>query len=316
MINLFHINQYQVDTSLFDHSLHGSIVQEVEEKFANYVGAKYACSLSSATNAIFLTFLNKNVTVKVPSMIPPVVLNAVINGGNKISFTDDVTWVGSSYTLHEFESEGYRVIDSAQKVSKNQFKNEASPNDLMIFSFYPTKPVGSLDGGIIVSDDYEKIKWFKEAALNGMSYSKNNWDREIKFPGWKMYMNTFQCFIANQNLEKLESKNKRLSEVRDRYNLEFSLNNISGHLYRLRVSNRNSFVEAMRSNGIACGIHYAAAHLHPVYQKYCVSNTALPKSELEHNLTVSIPYHEELTDYEIETIIKSVRKHGDILEER
>ena len=34
----------------------------------------------------------------------------------------------------------------------------------MIFSFYPTKPLGGSDGGMIVTDDYEKYKWFKEAV--------------------------------------------------------------------------------------------------------------------------------------------------------
>ena len=80
------INNYVVDTSKFGHSLHGSVVQELEEAIADYVGAKYACSVSSATSAIFLAFLNKSLTVSVPSMIPPVVLNALINSGNQIKF--------------------------------------------------------------------------------------------------------------------------------------------------------------------------------------------------------------------------------------
>ena len=216
MVNLFHIPNYRVDTSTFSHYLHGDTVTQFESKFCEYVGAKYACTVSSATNAIFLTMLNKQQIVNIPSMIPPVVANAIITAGNYINFTDNVDWVGDSYVLHKFDD--YKIIDSAQKVDKNQFQKEANDEDLMIFSFYPTKPVGSSDGGIIVSNDYDKIKWFKEASMNGMAYAHNNWDRTIKFPGYKMYMNSIQCYIANQNLDKLDNKKENLSYVREQYN--------------------------------------------------------------------------------------------------
>ena len=78
------------------------VVIELENKFAQYVGAKYACSVNSATNAIFLSMLNKNTIVSIPSMIPPVVANAIITSGNRVEFTDDVKWVGDSYILQSF----------------------------------------------------------------------------------------------------------------------------------------------------------------------------------------------------------------------
>ena len=205
MINLFNIPNYTIDTSKFTHYLHGDITKTFEDNFCSYVGAKYACTFSSATNAIFLAMLGKQEIINIPSMIPPVVANALITAGNKINFIDNTKWVGDSYVLHRFND--YKIIDSAQKVDKNQYQKEANDEDLMIFSFYPTKPVGGSDGGIIVSNDYNKIKWFKEATMNGMSYAHNNWDRTIKFPGYKMYMNSIQCYIANQNLNKLDAKN-------------------------------------------------------------------------------------------------------------
>ena len=213
MIQLFNINNHIIDTSKYSNLLHDKIVTEFEETIAEYVGAKYAVTFNSATSAIFLLLSRyKDITIKVPSMIPPVVLNAIITSGNRYEFYDDVDWVGDSYLLHDFGD--YKVIDSAQKLEKNQFKNECNPNDLMIFSFYPTKPVGSSDGGMIVSDDYDKIIMLKEMALNGMSYSDNNWDRKIKFAGYKMYMNSIQCDIALNNFKLYEDKLNKLSEIK------------------------------------------------------------------------------------------------------
>lgn len=303
MIGLFHIENYSINTADFKHILHDPIVTELEEKFAEYVGAKYACSICSATNAIFLMLLNKNVTVDIPSVIPPVVLNSILNSGNKINFIDDVSWIGDSYVLHQFED--YKVIDSAQKVDRDQFKKEANPEDLMFFSFYPTKPVGGIDGGMIVSDDYDKIAYFKEAVLNGMSYANNNWERKIKFPGWKMYLNSFQATVVSENLKKLPAKVKRLEEIREAYNEALGYENTSSHLYRIVTRDNKAKMEELKKKGIVTGIHYEASHLNPVYNGDI--KFACPLSEAVAATTLSIPFNEKLTDKEIKHIIECVK---------
>lgn len=306
MIKLFNPNNYIIDTSKFSNLLHDKVVDDFENKFANYVGAKYACSINSATNAIFLLFLNKGITVDVPSMIPPVVLNALITSGNKINFIDDTDWVGGSYVLHEFDD--YKVIDSAQRVDKNQFKNEANDNDIMFFSFYPTKPIGSCDGGMIVSNDYKKIQWLKEAVMNGMSYSENNWDRTIKFPGYKMYMNSIQAYIANENFYLLESNKSKLKYIRDYYNNNLKLNNISDHLYRINVDNNSSFIKYMFDNKIMCGIHYSSQHNNIVYTK---EKFDCKNSEIMSTKTVSIPFNPTLSNKDLDQVIKKILEYND-----
>lgn len=305
MIQLFNIPNYTIDTSKFSHYLHGSNVKEFENRFAEYVGAKYAVSVNSATNAIFLMFLNKRVTVNVPSLIPPVVLNALITSGNDINFIDDIDWIGGSYILHEFKD--YKIIDSAQRVDRDQFALEAMDNDLMFFSFYPTKPVGSSDGGIIVSNDLEKIEYLRTLSFNGMSFAENNWERKIAMPGYKFYMNSIQAFIANKNLNRLDDKKMKLSVIRDIYNKEMGYNNTSDHLYRINVANRDSFINKMRSAGIACGIHYEAMHRNAVYTNGNEFNC--PNSDTESVQTVSIPFHENLTAANINYVITSIKKY-------
>lgn len=304
MINLFHINNHTIDTGDYSNLLHDKIVTKFEQTIADYVGAKYAVSFNSATSAIFLALIGKDTTIKVPSMIPPVVLNAIITSGNKYKFTDNVDWVGDSYLLHDFGD--YKIIDSAQKLDKNQFTKECNPNDLMVFSFYPTKPVGTCDGGIIVSDDLGKINALKEMALNGMSYAQNNWDRKIKFPGYKMYMNSIQCDIALRNFDLYESKLENIKRVSEIYNKELGYNNTSNHLYRIDVSDRPRFIEYMTANKISCGIHYEAAHLNEVY---ALSNTDCPMSVEKSKTTVSIPFNEILTDDEIMFIINVIKNY-------
>ena len=305
MIQLFNINNHIIDTSEFSHLLHDGVVIEFEKKIAEYVGAKYACSVNSATNAIFLSLLNKDVTVKLPSMIPPVVANAILTSGNTIDFTDDCNWPGDSYVLHEFTD--YKIVDSAQKLKKNQFKKECNSQDLMIFSFYPTKPLGGSDGGMIVTDDYEKYKWFKEAVLNGTTYSDSSWGRDISFPGYKMYMNSIQARILLNNFKFFHKKMRVLNSLVTTYNSELGYNNTSQHLYRIEVVHNKTFIEKMEKSGIVCGIHYPALHLNSIYnggRKF-----DCPKSKKLDHRTVSLPMNEKLSFYELEYIVDKVKEN-------
>lgn len=302
-IQLFNIPNHIINTNVYSNLLHDNIVIDFETTIKEYVGAKYAVTFNSATSAIFLALLGKEITVKIPSMIPPVVLNAIITSGNKYKFVDNVNWVGGSYILHDFGD--YKIVDSAQRLDRNQFKDECNDNDLMIFSFYPTKPIGTCDGGMIVSNDLNKIIKLKELALNGMSFSENNWERKIMLPGYKMYMNSIQCDIALRNFKNYESKLKQLGEIRSKYNAELDYSNTSNHLYTIDVENRVKFLEHMKYNRIVCGVHYDAAHLNPVYSQ---PNTICPMSEKKSLQTVSIPFHEMLTLGDTDIIINHIKR--------
>ena len=313
MIQLFNINSHNIDTSEFSNLLHDDCVEEFEKKIAQYVGAKYACSVNSATSAIFLimkekrTYVREPVKINIPSMIPPVVANAALTSGffHKLNFVDDVDWMGDSYVLHQFKD--FKVVDSAQKLQKGQFRKECNPEDLMIFSFYPTKPLGGSDGGMIVTDDYEKYKWYKEAVLNGMSYAENNWDRGISFPGYKMYMSSIQARILLNNFKTFDKKMRVLKQLSDTYNKEFGYENTSQHLYRIEVLDNKKFINKMKQLGIVCGIHYPALHLNDVYNKNWKWDC--PKSEALQNRTVSLPMNEKLSFLELEYIIDKVKEN-------
>lgn len=308
MIQLFNINNHIIDTSKFSNLLHDEVVIEFEKKIAEYVGAKFACAVNSATNAIFLIFKMEEFVkprkIKIPSIIPPVVANAIIMSGNEVEFTDNVDWVGGSYILHKFRA--FKVVDSAQKLERNQFRKECKPNDVMIFSHYPTKPLGGLDGGVAVTDDYNKYKWMKEAVLNGTTFSDNNWERGITFPGYKFYMNSVQAEILMRNFQAFDKKMNSLSRLVDIYNSELGYENNSKHLYRIEVVNQQKFIDKMKSAGIVCGIHYPALHKNPIYN---TRQILLPKSVNVANHTVTLPMNEKLSFNDSEYLISKVKEY-------
>jgi UDP-4-amino-4,6-dideoxy-L-N-acetyl-beta-L-altrosamine transaminase len=305
MIQLFNTPKFKTDASKYDHLLHGTIVKEFEERISEYVGAKYAVTFNSASSAIFLIFNSfkaLGLTVSVPSIITPVVPNSLINAGCNVAFNDNIGWVGNEYILHDFGS--FKVIDSAQAIRISQFSKHASDNDLMVFSHYPTKPLCGTDGGTVVSNNKEMIDYLRTMALNGMSYSKNNWERKIEFNGWKMYMNSSQADCCLQSLQNLPYKTDAIALVRQYYNEAFYLKNTSDHLYRVPVKDNVSFIENMHSAGIQCGIHYNALHLTKLFK----TDYTLPYSELHDRIMASIPMHEALTPKEVKYIIDKVNE--------
>tara|TARA_R110002110_G_scaffold4236_1_gene21931 strand:+ start:1139 stop:2053 length:915 start_codon:yes stop_codon:yes gene_type:complete len=304
MIRLFNINDYQINTSELGNILHGEIVEEFEQAFAEYVGAKYACFANSASSLIYLSLKGLNTTVKIPSIAPPVIPNVIVSSGNKMEFYDDIDWVGGIYELHP------GIWDSAQMVDKNQYAKIATGADVMIFSFYPTKPVGGCDGGMIVSDSKYVIDRYKTMVLNGTKPSKNAWDREQVMLGYKMHGNSIQARMAYENLKKLDKKNNTLDQIRLAFNESLGYNNKSRHLYRIRVKDNSKFIEEMKKVGIQCGIHYKAFHKHYLV-KNIVKYRDMPKSDLEEKQTVSIPFHEKLSSNNVEYIIDNIRKFND-----
>ena len=87
MIQLFNIPSHKIDTSKFSHLLHGKVVEEFESRFAEYVGAKYACTANSASSLLYLALKRfNNEIIQVPSTIPIVVPNVIANSSNKIRF--------------------------------------------------------------------------------------------------------------------------------------------------------------------------------------------------------------------------------------
>jgi len=315
MIKLFNIPNYNIDTSKFSNLLHDKIVGELEREFARYVGAKYACAVNSCTSAIFLAlryrwqniYMDPMSSCYLPSLITTRFLNAIIDANVEHEFIDDTTWVGGNFTM--YEDKYFKIIDSAQKVEPDQFKKECNIKDILLFSFYPTKPIGSIGGGMIVTNDREKIEWLKKATYFGESFSKNSWETKTEFVGWQMFMNSIQAYIAMENFKMYSAKILELNYIREIYKDELGdmvVTDNSNHLFRVRVRDNEKFIKQMRKKDIICGLHYKPAHLNKVYNSAIKYN--LPQSIIDGKTVVSIPFHEKLTDKELDLVIKNTLK--------
>tara|TARA_Y100000748_G_C15335616_1_gene425847 strand:- start:504 stop:773 length:270 start_codon:yes stop_codon:yes gene_type:complete len=81
----------------------------------------------------------------------------------------------------------------------------------------------------------------------------------------------------------------------------------SYHLYWIRIKNRNVFRKILARENIETGIHYPPVHNFSLYNKK--NNLKLPVTDTIADQIVTIPIHPNLTDSQIDKIIKTVNRN-------
>ena len=88
-------------------------------------------------------------------------------------------------------------------------------------------------------------------GANGMGWANNNWERTIKFPGWKMYLNSTQAYVANENFKKYSRKLEILKRIKKYYNDQFGYNNTFPGGYTMTNLSGNPFnTEWIKQQGL------------------------------------------------------------------
>lgn len=196
--------QAAYDTILTGWITQGPKVAEFEEKFANYVGSKYAVAVSNCTTALHLSMIvagiGKDDEVICPSMsyiatancikyvnaipvfaeIDPNTMNLDINDvkhritkktkaillAHQIGFPADID--AYQNLCKEFN---LKLIEDAACAIGSEYKGKkiGSHSDLVCFSFHPRKVITTGDGGMITTSNKEYYDRLKLLRQHGMS---------------------------------------------------------------------------------------------------------------------------------------------------
>lgn len=173
-----------------------SIVIDFEERIAKWAGSKYAVSVDSCTNALFLSLMYKGVrgqTVQIPKHTYPGVACSIIHAGGKIEWTDE-DWEGV------YELAPFSIYDSALRFQKGMYQG-----GLHCLSFHIKKhlPIGR--GGMILTDSLEASKWLSKARFDGRSPVPLLEDYMTSL-GWNMYMEPTQAARGIQLFELMRNQ--------------------------------------------------------------------------------------------------------------
>jgi len=195
--------QAAYDTILTGWITQGPKVQEFEEKFATYVGSKYAVALSNCTTALHLAMIVSNIgpgdEVICPSLTYIATANSIMHAGATPVFAETrqdynldpdhaeslitpktkailiVHQIGMPADIDIFKAickkHNLILIEDAACAIGSSYKGKkiGSHSDLVCFSLHPRKVISTGDGGMITTNNEEISKRLKLLRQHGMS---------------------------------------------------------------------------------------------------------------------------------------------------
>ena len=317
----------------------GPKTKEFEEMFADYVGASYAVFVDSGTSALLMglqaikhlnlfNFSRSNMipTFKVPSLTFTATAEAVINSGYDIVFGDVHPLTFCLEDVDEFSlpvnllgnlaKEGAIIYDSAHRIQKDDMKGRL--NEIWCYSFYVTKNITTVQGGMVCTQSEEIYKWLIKARDHGLDlgtkerYQGKYKQYDVEFVGWRTKGDDLRAVIGIEQLKKLPELTKKRNYIVECYNRSFDLDRIGNHVYPVIVENREQFMQFMADKGIQCTVHFRPLHLMTGYKSY-YHNEPLPVTEFLGQHIVSLPLFPQMTYEEINYVSNAVLESNQLV---
>lgn len=194
-------------------------------------------------------------------------------------------------------------------------KKIGSWGHLAAFSLYPTKNLGALGDGGIVTTSGDRL------ADDMRALRQYGWrERYISdIPGINSRLDPIQAAILRVKLRHLDTENSQRQRVAQRYGDALSalpiktpqrVGDVSHvyHQYVLRVAQRDALMAFMKKQGVGVAIHYPApVHVQPAYcNRVPIVAGGLPVTQRIGQDILSLPMHPYLTDAEIEQVIHAL----------
>ena len=320
----------------------GESVSKFEEEFAEYIGTKYAVSVSSGNAALQISLMSLGISENSKVVTPT---NSFIASANCIKMTNanpilsdidlkdggiDISSITQNVDaiipVHIYgnpcnfdsvksfaEEQKIPIIEDACQAHGATYRGKkvGSLSDVGCFSFYPTKNMTVAgDGGMTTTDNEEIALKIKSIRDNGRK-TKNEFDKL----GSTMRLNTVNAAIGRVQLKHLDEKNARKREIVSIYRKNLVNDcilpeNENGksvyHQIVIKHEKRDQIRQELTDNDIGSAIYYETPiHLQPIYQKY---GFKLPNSEKFSKEIMSLPSYPSLTDEQILVVCEHVNK--------
>ena len=218
------------------------------------------------------------------------------------------------------------VEDCAQSIgSEYKGKKSGSYGDLGIFSFFPTKNLGTYgDGGMIVTSSEEYSEYCRVFRSHG---SKPKYYH--RFVGINSRLDELHAAILNVKFKYLDKwledrfqVANRYQKLFEKYNLlekiKLPLNDIYNienhkehtfHQYVIFVENRDKLQEFLKENRISTNIYYPLClHLQECFKYLGYKEGDFPVAEKASRHVLAIPMYPELSEEKQEYVVGKIRK--------
>ncbi|MBI4399973.1 DegT/DnrJ/EryC1/StrS family aminotransferase, partial [Candidatus Micrarchaeota archaeon] len=289
---------------------HGPLTEKFEKEFAKYVKAKFAVSVNSCTSGLFLSLAAINIKPGDEVITTPLTFAATANVvhhlGAKPVFADicedtynidpdkieekitrktkaiiPVHYGGQPCEMNEIaklaKENNLTIIEDAAHATGSEYEGKmiGSLGNLTCFSFYPTKPITVIEGGMITTNNKKLAERLKILGRHGISRdawkrygAKGSWYYEVLEAGYKFNTTDMNSALGLAQLKRLKWFEKKRKEVFDYYQKELMGLDVttptirpnvktSYHLYPILLESydRNKFIDEMKTHGIGTSVH-------------------------------------------------------------
>ncbi len=325
----------------------GPRVKEFEEQFAAWAGRKFAVATSSGTTALHIAMLAHGIGAGDEVVTTPFSFiasaNCVLYAGAKPVFADiepeyfmldpdalekaitprtkailPVHLFGQAADMGPIAEIAARhhlaIIEDACQSHGAKYRGQMVGSwGTTCYSFYPTKNMTTIEGGMITTDDAEIAE--RARLIRNHGSPKRYLHASL---GYNFRMTDLQAAIGLVQLQKLEAWN-----AQRKANAAFlteKLQSVSGvttpkvrqgsehvfHQYTLRVENRDELLDHLGKKGIGSGVYYPIPiHQQPLYKDLGYDVT-LPVAEAASRHVLSIPVHPGLSQENLEEIVAAI----------
>lgn len=212
---------------------------------------------------------------------------------------------------------GLRIVEDCSQAHGARIGSKAvgTFGDAAAFSLYPTKNLGAIgDGGIITTDDDSLAERLRKLRQYGWDRPQNSTE-----PGTNSRLDELQAAILRVKLSGLEAANARRRQIAARYDAGLAGSGIvppavlpdithAYHQYVIRANRRELLRERLANLGVDAGVHYPLpVHRQPAYAGRLLSGPRnLSTTDSVSAEILSLPAHPNLTDDEAGQVLESV----------
>ena len=219
-----------------------------------------------------------------------------------------------------------RVIEDAAHAIGSAWRGRriGSFGDLVCFSFHPNKNMTTIEGGAISGGSPDELKAIELERWHGQVKSGiDGFDTLIA--GGKSNLSDVAAAVGLGQLRRLEEFNTKRRQLIARYfelwkddpPVRLPERGDEGHswhvftpllpLDEVRMT-RPQFMEAMKAEGIAVGVHYPAIHLFTAYRAMGYREGQFPHAERIGRQTVTLPLFPAMQLEDVDRVVASVAK--------
>lgn len=238
-----------------------------------------------------------------------------------------------------------KVIEDAAQAAGADYKGKkaGSMGDAGCISFFPTKNLGAAgDGGMIITSDEAIYKqcmalrvhgsgmngYFTYGLQKGTDISQSEVDFNGNLPkyfnfvvGYNSRLDALQASILNVKLDYLDGWNERRRQIAAMYNEKITnqlvkkpfiaeYNTHIYYVYLLVTEKRDKLRKYLEDCGISSGVYFPVPlHLQKVFENLKYKKGDFPNAENIAENSLVIPMFPELTDEEIQSVIKTVNSY-------